>query len=264
MKNALHTILLMLITVSLSAQFKPGDIGYFPAMMEPYARMHVTTQVETKTDPSGWSTPYTQSTFNESGWLTEVLYLQDSSLSEEERSPDMVDAFYYHADGRIRMIEMTGYDILPIQYGFEYDKKNRLTASVIASAEAREYTYVLNKKEQVTQRFGKGARWVYADEQDTEGKLQMVPLDVTDYNWNADGLLASEDYSYMGEWQHRIVYGYTPSGQLQSLQMYYDQGETAVPVFTTTYVYDANGLLQTATTQEGADAFVSTFTYAFK
>lgn len=248
----------------LTAQFRPGDIGYVTSMAAPFAQMQVLSQVETKVDAWGWSTPYAQNTYNAQGMLIETLFLQDSSLSSEERSPDMIDVYNYHADGRIRLIEMFGYDLLPINIGFEYSKKGKLTASVVASAEAREYTYVLNKKDQVIQRNGQGAMWVYADEADTEGKLQMVPLDTTTYSWNAEGFLASETYRYLGEWQHRIEYTYTGAGQLSSFSMFTDNSAEAIPVFTIDYTYDANGLLMQATTTEGTDKFISNFTYTYR
>ncbi len=253
-----------LIAQQAQAQFKPGDIGYSITMQQPYAKMHVLTQLQTIVDEFSYSTPYAQSTFTEKGWLSETIYIQDSSLSDDERSPELKDIYYYHTDGRIRSVELSGYDLYAIQYGFEYDKKEKLIASVIASAEAREYTYVYDKAGNIIKRNGKAARWVYADENDTEGKLEMVAIETNDYTWDKKGNLLTDTYNYSGEWTNSLHYSYNDKQQLILAEMYYDNTVDAKPAFSIEYSYDANGLLTSTVTKEEGFLLTNLFTYTYK
>ena len=261
MKNTLFILCCLMSALSLNAQFLPGEMGYTPTQQQPFAEMHVKTMLSTMIDADGWTVPYAMHFYNTNGWLEETRYLQDSTLAEEERSPDMIDYYTYYPDGRIHFIEMEGYDALPIKYGFEYDKKNRLTALIIASAEAREFTYTYDKNNLPVRRNGKMARWVYKDENDTEGKLEMVSVEQTDYNWDDNGRLVGQTLWYMNEWTNRTAYQYNDKGQLTSSAVYYDNSDVAIPAFITTYFYYENGLPEKIKILE--DGFEVTYMYTY-
>ena len=89
----------MLITIHAQAQFKPGDVGYKIEMQHPYEKMKVVTSLQTILDMDGYTTPHTLSLFTEQGWIAATVYLQDSTLSDDERSPEMKDTYNYFLMG---------------------------------------------------------------------------------------------------------------------------------------------------------------------
>jgi len=254
----------LLIAIIAQAQFKPSDVGYKIEMQHPYEKMKVVTSLQTILDMDGYTTPHTLGTFTEQGWITATVYLQDSTLADDERSPEMKDTYNCFSDGRILAISMEGYDIYSIAYGFEYDKKEKLIASVIASAAAREYTYVYDKADNIIKRNGKGTRWVYADENDTEGKLVMVDLEVNDYKWDKSGNLLSDTFLYTGEWTTQAKYSYNDKHQLIGTAIYYENNVDAQPAFTIEYSYDNNGFLISTITKEDGFTLTNLFTYTYK
>lgn len=263
MKKMHIPLLFLLAHQTLMAQFFPGDVGYLPEMRIPYATMHVKTQTQTLVEDDSSLVVNYINTFDTTGLLLETKFPQAADGGEEEWIEEFKNLYTYFPDGRIRVIELDGYDSEPIVMGFEYDKKNRLEASVIASAEAREYTYTLDKSGRVIERRGKGARWVYADEMDTEGTLTMVDLEFTEYQWDDKGRLIGETYWYMNEWANRVSYAYNAQGLLQTTLMYYDNSDAAPAAYSIEYTYDANGLPTSSQMREdGIEVnYIYTYTY---
>lgn len=245
------------------AQFNPGDIGY-PLNAEKIMReAHVKTQTLTLVDQENYSTEMSTSYYDKDGFLLSTNYAVDTTIDPEYREPAMSDIYNYYPDGSIRTIVLQGYDMVDITYGFEYDRKGKLTASVIASAEAREYTYSYNDKGQIAHRYGKGARFVYENEEDTEGKLEMIDLEQTDYVWDDKGNLVEETFYYLKEWTQRTVYQYNDAGQLTRMEVYYENGPTATPAFNTVYQYNDKGLLTESVTTETDFTLRSVYTYTY-
>ena len=264
--NKIAFILLLsgiLINGSIFGQFKPGDIGFNSAEFDIYKKNKVKTQTQIMRDEDSITTTVSVSEFTEDGWLIRTTFDNGEPAYDDEPIDTMMDEYTYFPDGRIRIITMFGYDLYPMTHGFEYNKKDKLIASIFASAEARENSYEYDKEGNIIKRIGKSARFEVDAEGNSLDKMVMVETDITTYNWDAKKRLSEELFSMNGEFYNRMVYTYNDKNQLARMKVYYDTAEDATPVFITTYFYHENGLLKNMITMEDGFSVEHYFEYTF-
>lgn len=263
MKYITLACMLCLSGLNVFAQFKPGDIGYNVNSEIIFKNANVTSQIVTVVESDDVSFVSSYNYYNKNGQLDSTIYPPDYYIGQDEQLVPMKDLYTYLPSGQISMITMQGYDLLDINYGFEYNKKGKLITSIIASAEAREYTYMYDDKGRISGRNGKGARFVYENEEDTEGKLVMIDVERSTYTWNPNGDLSEENFYYMNEWMQRTVYSYNEQHQLIRMDVYNDNSPDAIRSFYVTYQYDDRGLLIESATVESDYTAKTTYAYTF-
>ena len=251
--NKITLVLLLsviLINVPVFGQFRPGEIGFNSGEFDIYKKNKVKTQTQIMRDEDSITTRVSVSEFTEDGWLIRTTFDNGEPAYDEEPIDTMMDEFTYFPDGRIRIITMFGYDMFPIEIGYEYDKKKKLINSIVASAEAREYSYTYNDKDEIIQRIGKSARWEVDAEGNSTDKLVFVESDKNDYVWDNKGQLTQDTFTMWDEIYNRVNYSYNNKGQLTEMRVYYDTAPDAKPTFITTYFYLENGLPEKSITEE--------------
>jgi len=251
MKNYAYILLvpqLFVITIA-HAQFKPGDVGFNGKTYEIYKNAGVKTQTIQFIDTSfgGSQTVVSISEFTEAGWEYRTNYPTETELTEDEIAAGwtntITDEYTYHPDGRIRIITLSGYDLVDIIFGFEYDNKNRLINSSVAAAEARQYTYEYDKEGNISSRSGKANMFQYDDEGNLMDEMAWVDYEHTIYTWNKKHELISETFNMRGEFYNKTDYVYNGKGQLTSYDVYYDTTPGEKPSYTTYLTYNNKGLI---------------------
>ena len=255
--------MLCLSGLNVFAQFKPGDIGYNVNSEIIFKNAHVSSQIATVVESADMSFVVNYNYYNSNGQLDSTVYPPDYNVDQDEQFPQMKDIYTYLPDGKISMITMKGYDMFDINYGFEYNKKGKLITSLVASAEAREYTYTYDNKGRISERNGKGARFVYENDEDTDGKLVMIDIERSTYTWNPNGDLSEVNFYYMNEWMQRTVYSYNEDHQVTRMDVYNDNGPDANPSFYISYQYNNQGLLTESTTVESDYTGKTTYAYTY-
>ncbi len=253
----------ILINVSIFGQFMPGDIGFQSKEFEIFKKNKVKTQTQFMMDEDSITTRVSVSEFTENGWLFRNTFDNGERGYEEETIDTMKDEYTYFPDGRIRIITMYGYDLYPMTYGFEYDKKNKLNAAIFASAEAREYSYAYDKSGNIIKRIGKSARFEVDAEGNFLDKMVMVETDYSTYTWDAKNRLAEESFNMNEEFYNKMFYAYNDKDQLIEMRVYYDTATDAIPAFSTKYYYLDNGLPKNTITVEDGFRVEYYFEYGF-
>lgn len=265
MKN--NTIIILtiglLINVSVFGQFRPGDIGYSSSEKEIYKNNKVKTQTQIMLDEDSITARVSVSEYTEDGWLIRTTFDNGELGYEEEQIDTLKDEYTYFPDGRIRIITMFGYDMFPIEIGYEYDNKKKLINSIVASAEAREYSYTYNKQGQIIERVGKSARWEVDAEGNSTDKLVMVESDKNIYKWDDIGHLIEDTFIMWDEIYNRVNYTYNGKDQLSEMQVFYDTAPGSIPAFKTTFYYSDNGLLKKSITVEDGFRVEHYYEYTF-
>jgi YD repeat-containing protein len=239
----------------LHAQFRPDDVGFNLKEHDLYKKAGIKTRIETMIDTAfGGSSFITAVTeYSEEGWLYRITYnevLEGYDMDEDGVNDTIMDEFTYYPDGRIRIIYMYGYDLYPIQYAFEYDKKNKLINSSIASAEARRYRYEYDKNDRIVRRIGQTYFFEYDDEGNMIDQPIWVDYDSSTYVWNAKDQLISEKFYMMEQVYYRVDYYYNANGLLDHYDIFYDMSEGAEPSYKNSYTYNEKGIIVKMVTEE--------------
>lgn len=240
-----HTIaILFLCLTTTQAQFTPDLIGFQYSEFEKYKKLKVKEQIEKIVDVEFSDEALINSitTFTENGEL-QMTALNPEIISEE--AIDTIKYFYeYNADGRISVMSIYGLDIVPIVYGFFYDKKGKLYEGNIASAEARRMYYEMNKKGNVVKAIAKSANFEYDEEGNASETYTWVPTEETTYEWNEKGWLMEERSTYKMEFSYHAIYKYDTKGNLIEENFCYDAEHPDTPSTIIKFEYDENGLLK--------------------
>ncbi len=265
MKNKYVFLLLILILISslAQAQFKPGDVGYKPAETKLFKSQKVKTQIQTVVDDEYFTSNLQVNYYNTDGQLTKIVYDQDTSMPVEERGPEMKDEFTYDEKGNVKLIRLSGYDLIDLEHGFKYDKKGKLIESNFASAEARSYTYTYDDAGIIIQRLGKVAVFEVDAEGNSTDKMVMVDYEKNEYTWDANNNLISEIFYTGGELYYKIIYTYDASNRVSGYKVYYELAIDAPAAFTVTFTYGQNGLLEQMVTDEEGFRLTNYFAYTF-
>lgn len=262
MKKSNFLILLALIffTGFVNAQFKPGDVGFNPSEFDIYKKAKVKTQTQLLIDTT-WG--YTETTasiaeYTTDGWLLRITYTENLEYEDT-----IIDEYTYFPDGRIRIISLFGYDLYPIEFGYEYDKKNKLIASNIAAAEARRYTYEYDKSDNIIKRLGKTNMFQYDDEGNLMEGMIWVDNEESTYTWNDKQQLLSELFYMQGEFYYKIIYEYNPNGSLNNYKVFYDTEQTAMPAYASYFYYNEKNLLIKMIMEEEGSRLEYKYVYSF-
>lgn len=247
----------------ISAQLRPGNVGFDYSEFNIFKQQKVKTQTQIVLDEDSITTLLSVSEYSPDGWLIRTTFSNGDGYDEEMEMDTMKDEFTYFPDGKIKLIALYGYDLFPITQGFEYDNKNILIKSIIASAEAREYSYTYDKKGNIIERAGKSARFEVDDEGNSLDKMIMVPTDVTTYTWDEKNRLIGEEFNMGDEFYNRMNYVYNDKNQLVEMRVYYDLTLGSEPDYITRYYYLENGLPNKVVTVEGDFKLENYYEYTF-
>ncbi len=266
MKKLMSISAVLILSTIAFAQFEPGDIGFD---QNKTALLYKTNKIKTQTKlllDTVYNTeePVEVNTYTEEGWLLHKIYPGDIIYGDADDSIGIYsDEFTYFPDGRIRIITYTGYDLYPIQIGFEYTKKGKLDSCIIASAEARHYGYTYDKKGNIVHAVGMGYVFAYDDNGNFMDEMQLVEMETMDYTWNEKNQLIKEVTKLRGEYSSSIEYTYDEAGNLKSKLLFVDTSSGAQPVDKYFYFYDDKGLLIRLESHEWEENLTYRFEYTY-
>lgn len=251
---------LLFFTDIVHAQFKPGEVGFNASDFEIYKSSKVKTQTQLLTDTAFEysETAISVSEYAPEGWLLRITYLENLEYADT-----IMDEYTYFPDGRVRIISLIGYDMFPIQFGFEYDKKNKLTASTIAGAEARQYSYAYDQSGNIITRTGKTNMFQYDDEGNLLDGMIWVENERSTYTWNENHQLLSEIFYMDGEFYYKITYEYSSNGLLKNYKVFYDMDQTAMPAYASYFYYNEKNLLTKMVQEEEGSVIEYKYVYSF-
>lgn len=225
----------------LSAQFTPGDIGYQITELELYKKNNVEAAHFTTLEMDGSMTPNKTNYYDKAGRLSQIVYDYDRVISPEARKAEKNDIFSYDNNNNVISIIMHGYEINDIVTAFEKQNGKIITKRVTGEEETV-YSYTYDNNNNVIEVIGKTCSF----EKDAEGnpttKVIYKETAKNQYTWNNNNQLV-QDVLYMnGGFYYRIKYNYNDKKQLTDYAVYLEETENAVPAFTTSIEYSANGL----------------------
>ncbi|MFN0274103.1 MAG: hypothetical protein ACKVPJ_00030 [Chitinophagales bacterium] len=265
MKAAQLFIFLFIGFATVTAQFTPDLVGFQYSEFDKYKKLKVKQQVETVYDYI-FTEEYVVNSitdYSETGQIMQTIL--NPELNSEEALDTIKYIYVYTNEGNIQSVTIHGVDILPIVYGFFYDKKGNLIESNIASAEARRINFTLDKKGRVLKAASKGAMFEYDEEGNASDEPVWIVLEETTYEWNENGLLVDERGYYRSEFSYHAIYKYDEKGSLVEENFCYDPQFPDTPSTTIQFEYDENGLLKkrSITNPDSEEKYVSLFEYAY-
>lgn len=225
----------------LSAQFNPGDIGYQQTEFELYKKNNVEAAHLTTLEMDGSMTPNQTNYYDKAGRLAQIVYNYDRVISPEARKAEKNDVFSYDNNNNVTSIIMHGHEINDIVKAFEHQNGKVITKRV-TGAEEKVYSYTYDNNNNVIEVIGKTSSF----EKDVEGnpttKVIYNETEKNQYTWNNNNQLV-QDVLYMnGGFYYKIKYNYNDKKQLIDYAVFLEEAENAIPAFTTSIEYSANGL----------------------
>jgi hypothetical protein len=264
MRTTLSIAILMVCMAKAQAQFTPDLIGFQYSEFEKYKKHKVKAQIEKVFDEFTEELAVNSVTiYSEKGQMLQTVL--NPELNSEEALDTIKYIYEYNIDGNIQVVTIYGLDIVPMMYGFFYDKKGRLTESNIASAEARRIYYELDKKGQVVKAIANGAVFEYDEEGNASDDYTWMPMEETTYEWNDKGWLMEERSSYRTEFSYHAIYVYDAEGKLIEEKFCYDAEHPDTASTIITFEYDQDGLLKKriVSAPDSEEKYESVFEYTF-
>lgn len=245
----------------MAAQFTPDLVGFQPEEFSKNKKRKVKTQTEKIFDT--WSESIIVnaiSYFSEDGKLMQTIL--NPEIHAEEALDTIKYTYAYNDKHAIQSLTIHGFDIIPIEYGFFY-KKGVLTECIIASAEARKFTYEYDKKGNIIKSIAKGNVFTYDEEGNASDEPEWVTMEETEYTWNEKGQLINERGYYRSEFSYHAIYTYDAAGNLTGERFCYDAERPNEASTIITFIYDENGFLVKRITKEvgSNEIFESFFEY---
>jgi hypothetical protein len=262
MKTFITTLLMLVVSITTSAQFMPNDAAYNPA----YEKVIQKNKVEAVYLVLSGSS---EEEFNRNDTIKTVVYNEKGKptyLVEptiDEWDATYVDSFIYNDKGLLESVVLNGYDMFDITHQYVYDKKGNIISSQIDGAEARQYTYTTSKNK-ITEIVGKLAYMEVDDEGEYTGKVTWSDVERNVYEYDAAGRLSVNTYYYFDEIYSRAVYAYDAENRLveEKTSLGPDDDEDTF-YFVSQYRYGDDGLLESLT-ETNSNGVSYTYTYVYK
>ncbi|MBC8045411.1 MAG: hypothetical protein H7Y00_01305 [Fimbriimonadaceae bacterium] len=236
-------IYFLLFIGGVLAQFAPDNIGFQYSEFEKYKKLKVKAQIE-KVYDAEITQDYVVSSvteFAKDGKILRTIY--NPELHSEEAMDTVKYIYAYYPNGKILSMEVYGVDMYPLEFGYEYNNKDQLIKSNVASAEARKYSYEYDEKGNIKRSVGLGAFFEYDDVGEPIGDTQWVGMEEFKYTWNEKGLLVAETMMMQGEFYYHAEYFYNEKDQLVKQGYSYDVANQNTFSTDLAFTYDKNGLL---------------------
>lgn len=202
------------LSTGVSAQLRPGDIGYNPAIEKIYSDLGIRKIYTYQTNPEYGSEEflYSISLVDVNGRLTEEKLPSAEayfSTDDEGYGDDTTHYFYKYTSGnQVQQITALDYSLNTVETYFVYNDQRQLAEKTIGSADARRYKYEYDDKGKVIKANGQAPVYT-SGEQGTPIDIQgWEDIDYYIYTYNDKNLLAESKYYFKGKLQFIVRFTY--------------------------------------------------------
>lgn len=248
MKNISTLILcFLIISTTVSAQLRPGEIGYNPAIEKVYADMGIQKINIFQTNPEYGNEEflYSISLVDENGRITEEKFpsLDNYFSTEDEGYGDDTSHYFYEytADNRIKHITSLDYDLNTVETYFVYNEKGKLIEKTEGGAEARRYTFEYDDKGNITKAKGQTPVYTSGENSAPIDIQKWNDVDLYTYKYNDNNQLIETQFIYGNDFFYKILYTYE-NARISGFKMYSDE-KSKTPDTINTLTYNSNGTL---------------------
>ncbi|MEZ5174573.1 MAG: hypothetical protein R2850_13960 [Bacteroidia bacterium] len=244
-------------SLSVCAQFHPGDVGFDTGSTDAFKKNNIKTQIITITIPNNEPMIYATQTYDANGRLLNIQFSED--VFGEEAEGIVIYRYAYYPDGRLKSSTIEGVEAFPAETTYYYDASGKLTADSTTSAYPSVDTYTYDAQGMIKTRLGWEENTDFSVDMDPSERFE--PIDHSLFFWNANRQLQKEILYYDGDFYHSISYTYDTEGHLLTLSKYYTEDKQDPDVYMQ-FMYNEKGLLSsyTSTSEYGTDIYSVQYT----